>query len=223
MATTFQEIIDRSKARVDMANSSFVSTSDWLEFVRDAYRSLYNFLGNKFQDYFVTTSANLTVGTDGTLDVPADFGKLVALDVQDGGKWKEVISASMHERNSNFRAILGMQVALFRYVKYRLLGRKLWFFPVDVSPGKTVRIWYVPLPEKVLASDSIPIEMEQWSRHMVLDCCIQACGKEETDASQYMGELLGLRGDIAGEAMNRDLQRVDVIQDVRSCSDLGEW
>lgn len=223
MATTFQEIIDRARSRVDMTRSEFVDDPDWLEFARDAYRALYNFLTNSFQDYFVTTSADLTVAPDGTVNVPDDFGKLIAVDVKDGGRWKEIISASMHERNSSFLTILGITVPVYRFIKYRLISRKLWFFPIESSPAKIVRIWYVPLPEKVVETDEIPIEMEQWSRAMVLDCCCMACAKEETDPSQFLTELRAIRSEIAGEAMNRDMQRVDTIQDVHAFKDIEDW
>lgn len=219
MSTTYQEIIDRAQSRVDMAHSTFVSTDDWTEFVRDAYRKLYNLLVSKFQDYFLEPSSELTVDANGKVAVPADFQRLHAVDLKDSssGTWTDgVWPASLSQRNT-YRRPFGMLLRRHPLIRYRLIKRDVWFFPVERSPGKIVRLWYTPLPDKeTTMSNDIPLEMEQWSEYLVLECCIMACLKEETDPSGFQSERAVILAMIEDEAMNRDLQLCDEVEDVRS-------
>lgn len=222
MSTTFQEIIDRAKSRVDMSESDFVSAGDWLEFARDAYRSLYNVLVTSFQDYFLTTSSNLTVSSTGTVSVPSDFQRLHAVDMLEGSDWTSVWPGQFNERNG-FRNSVGIVFRRNDKVRYRLISGSVYFYPAELASAKTVRLWYTPLPAKIVAVSTIPTEMEQWSRHMVLDAAIMALVKEESDPSALMAELDRIRMDIQGEVMNRDMQRVDRIRDVNSAYDSDDW
>lgn len=219
MATTFQEIIDRAKSRVDMSESQFVSDGDWLEFVRDAYRSLYNILSKSFQDYFVAVSSNLTVASDGTVSIPADMQRLHAVDMLEGGEWTSVWPGQFNDRNA-FRNSIGILFRRNPYVRYRLIGSLVFFYPSSQAAGKTVRIWQTPLPAKILAVSNIPIEMEQWSRYMVLDAACMAAVKEESDISDMRAEMQMMRAEIDEEVKNRDMQRIDRIRDVTGCDDL---
>ena len=219
MATTYQEIIDRAKSRVDMTQSSFVSTDDWTEFLRDSYRNLYNKLVSKFQEHFLEPAASAAIDSDGQLAVPADFQRLHAVDVEESGEWTTVWPANLSERN-RFRGGSGIFLRRNPYIKYRLIKRDVWFFPAERASGKTARVWYTPLPAKISTlSDSIPIEMEQWSQHMVLDCCIMALLKEESDPSGFMAERQLISLEIDEQAMLRDLQAQDQVEDVTG----GSW
>jgi hypothetical protein len=213
MATTFQEIVTRSKAQIEMSQSSYVEDTEWLEFSRDGYRQLYNLLSKKFEDYFSQPGAELVIGSDGTVDVYSDLQKLHGVDIKSTGRWVGLNPRTLRERNAG-------RSRVFRSLGYRLMSRKLYFFPSESASGQTVRLWYTPLCPKITAlSESIPIEMEQWSEYLVLHNAIRAAMKEETDISALKALQDEIRFDIEEQAMTRSLENADGVEDVRQDED----
>lgn len=214
MATTWTEIVNRAKSRVDMSQSDFVDSTDWLEYARDAHRKLYNLLVSKFQEYFLEESDPITIDGDGAAAVPSDFQRLHAVDIRYGSQWLPLKARTLAERSNGGR--LSAFSRVFRSIGYRLVKREVRFFPADSAAGQVVKLWYTPLPAKVASlSEDIPVEMEQWSEYLVLEMAIMAAIKEETDIGAYELKRAQLEAKINDEAMKRMLEDPDGIEDVR--------
>lgn len=212
MATSFTEVVTRAKARIEMSQSGYVEDSEWLEYARDAYRMLYGILCKKFKDYFVKPGAELTVGSDGSVDVYADFFRLHSVDIKYGTEWIPLGPKRLSERSTR----TGPRSRVFRSLGYRLMGRKIYLFPSESAASKTIRLWHQPLAEKLSAlTDEMPIDMEQWSEFLVLRCMKMALMKEESGTAEVDAELNVIMQMIEDEAMQRMVEDPEGVEDVR--------
>lgn len=220
MATTLQSLIDRARSRIDMTRSDFVDVLDWQNYLNDAYAKLYNTMVGAYEEFFtLPTDPTLIVDDTGRVDVPDDFQRLHAVDMQDGGDWCSIEARPLSRRNV-YRRGTGSFLRIWQGMSYRLINRQVWFFPESKAKGQTVRLWYNPLPQRfTVFTGTIPAEMEQWSELIILEMVIMAAGKEETDDSIWARERAILLSQIMDDAQLRSLEASDEVEDVRGVDD----
>jgi hypothetical protein len=208
----------RIRTRCDMTNSEFISTSEFVTWINGSYAELYDLLVAAGADYF-TKSATFamtgpTVSLVGTGGVAEDFYKALGLDYSIGGGntgYAEVAAFSMADRNRSERR------------SYRIMADTLYVYPQQCASGN-YRLWYVPLPPTLVT----PAEGEEdtdsfqdyggWAEYVVVDCCIKAMNKQETDPSAFMAEKKALKDRIVSMAKSRDHAAPPVVQDVKGPS-----
>lgn len=196
---TLLELRDRCKQESDNVGQSFISDAEWTTNINASYQELYGLVTTAFgNDYFVQTpSTGATFTTNGTAEhyaLPADFFKLLAVDLQVSSPnyWVALKPFTMSERNS-----------------FGLLGTMI------PMAGQTVRILYVPRCA-TLVNNADPVDgVNGWEEYIVADVCIKALAKEESDVSVFMARKGALLERLQGEATNRDAGSPATVSDVQ--------
>lgn len=115
--------------------SGEVDSTELNEIVQDKCDALYDKLVLAFDDYNITTSAELTpsAGTD-YVSLPADFKHLRAVDrkMTDGVTFSDLPRFELSERNDLLDT------------RYTVFGDRLMIRPANVAPTTTVRLYYTP-------------------------------------------------------------------------------
>lgn len=196
---TLLELRDRCKSESDNVGQSFVSDAEWNAFINASYQELYGLVVTNFgNDYFVQTPATgftfVTTGTAEHFPLPADFFKLLAVDLQVSapGYWVALKPFMMSERNS-----------------FGLLG------PTAPMAGQTIRILYVPRATVLVNNGDVMDGVNGWEEYVVCDACIKAMAKEESDPSVFMARKGALLERLNGEITNRDAAAPAVVADVQ--------
>lgn len=153
----------QSQQRANMENSTFVTTTEWNQYISNSYKELYDLLitayGNEYyvaSPYAFTTSnsTNLYPLPNGTSTVDAvtslvavPFYKMIGLDLRvtsSPSSWISVRKFEFTERNKYWLANQYSYYGITN-LRYRIVGSNLWLNPVPVS-NQTMQLWYIPEP-----------------------------------------------------------------------------
>lgn len=196
---TLLELRDRCKQESDNVGQSFIADAEWNAYINASYQELYGLITTAFgNDYFVQTPATgFLITTNGTAEhypLPADFFKLLAVDLQVGAPnyWVTMKPFMMSERNS-----------------FGLLGTMI------PMAGQTVRILYVPRAVTLVNNADAVDGVNGWEEYIVADACIKALAKEESDVTVFMARKGALLERLNGEITNRDAGSPATVSDVQ--------
>lgn len=206
MATvTLLQLRDRAKEESDNVNSGFLTDAEWTKNLNASYQELYGLIVQAFgNDYFTQTPAAgytfVTSGTTNLFALPADFFKLLAVDLQVGaaGNWVSLKPFPMAERN-----------------QFSLNNSQ---FP---QGGQTVRLLYVPQPTLMVADVDTIDGVNGWEEYIVIDAALKAMAKEESDVSVLMARKGAIIKRLESEIENRDAGSPYVVADVMGRRSLG--
>ena len=149
-------------------------------------------------DYLEKSTTFTTTGTD-NVSLPADFFKLLGVDMNLAQGVATLSAYSRGERN----AFRNATVSYRSLPQYKLSGSLLRLLPTPPT-GTTGTIWYVPVAT-VLVSGSDTVDFPNgWERYVVLYAAIQAMLKEETDTSGLERQLGLLEEKLKSIIENRD-------------------
>lgn len=205
--TTLGTIRATCQQRVDMVNSSFITTAEWNGYINAACQELWGLMVQKYGDNYLVQSP-YTFTTDGVNDkftLPTDFFKLLAVDVLvNSGTTQYVNVPRFNTMDRNRFGPYGNIMPWGRInLYYQLLGSQIWLMPLPFS-GQTVRLFYVPR-FTLLVNDSDTLDaVNGWEDFVVADVCIKALAKEESDPSVFMQQKAALMARLEAEAENRD-------------------
>lgn len=181
-----------------MVNSSFVSTSEWTNYINQSYAELYGYVVQAFgNDYNVAPPYDfVTDGINNNFALPSDLFKLLGADlqVQASSLWVTLKPFTFQDRN-----------------RFGLINS-----PVPMA-GQAVRLWYVPALSPLSGdSDEIitPLVINGWDEYIVIDAAMKAMAKEESDVSVLMARKRAMLERIQTEAENRDAGNPTRIVDV---------
>lgn len=189
--TTLLELRTRCKEETDSVNESFISDAEWDKYINSSYQEIYGLIVQAYgADYFTQTpSGGYTFLTDGInqfFALPADFFKLLGVDVQvsSPSQWVSLKTFPFADRN---------RLSVFNN-------------PIPMA-GQTIRVFYIPRVT-VLALDadiiSDTISMNGWEEYIIADVGIKAAAKEESDVSVFLARKNALLKRIEAESSNRD-------------------
>lgn len=206
-----------AKQRADMVNSSFVSDPEWNLYINQAAFELYDLLVTEYEDYFLQTPLQITTTGSQQVTLPADFYKLLGVDLglaNNTTAWITLKKFEFIERNryvypqvnSTFFGVFNLQ--------YRLMGNTLFFIPTP-SAGQFLRIWYIPKLVQLLKDTDILTGISGWGEYVIVDAAIRAKQKQEDDISVLGEQKMMLIKRIEESAMNRDSGQPDCISDTR--------
>lgn len=200
---TLAELRTSAKYRANMEQSDFVTTAEWNEYLNYAISDLRDKLISKVGDDYFATSQDISLasGTE-SYALPADFYKLLWAEMQsDNTNWFKLRRFEVTERNRG--AII--TASTLPDIRYRLRAGFIMFSPVNQLTGQPVRIWYVPIPEKLTDDSDILTEaFNGWDEYVVISAARKALVKEESDTSQLDAEFIVLNQRIEAMATNRD-------------------
>jgi hypothetical protein len=202
--STLLQLRDRCKEESDNVNQSFLTDAEWTKRINNAYREAYGLLAEKFgDDYFVkaTPQSITTDGTNQQFALASDFFKSLLVEVLiQGGAGTQYVTlkrmASLADKNT------------------------LSMFNTQIpASGQTVRVWYIPRVTALAADADTTVDafdVNGWDELIVVDACIVAVAKEESDVSVLMARKAALTARIEHEAANRDAGSPSRIVDVQS-------
>jgi hypothetical protein len=81
------------------------------------------------------------------------------------------------------------------------------------SSGQTIRVWYAPRLSYLLNDADVFDGVSGWEEYIVVDCCIKALAKEESDTSVFMAQKAALLQRIEEAAANRDIGEPETVSD----------
>lgn len=221
--TTLGNLRLEAQQRINKENSLFYTTQEWNSMLSNSYKELYDILIQKFgDDYFLanpysyTTTGQIdSVTQQSTYPLPDDFYKLmrveVALNPSDPNSW-----VTLRE----FQAI---QANLWNYpnvytfygitnLRYRLWGTNLVIVPIP-SADQTIRILYSPRPNQLINDTDTVDAISGWEEYIVVDACIKALVKEESDPSVFLLQKQALLKRIEEAAENRNVGEPETVSD----------
>lgn len=216
---TLLSLRDRCKQRSNMENSSFVSDTEWNDYINYSISELRDMIIAKAGDDYFATSEDYSLDSQNeTYDLPTDFYKILWCEFKgaDGYYYKmKRFEISEMNSNANYAYLCNLPEIL-----YRLREDKLWFNPLSALGGRLVRLWYVPLAPELSADGDTLQGFNGWDEYIVLRSAIIALEKEESDTSALSMRLEQLRLRIEAMSGNRDQAQPMRIQDNDR---LGEW
>lgn len=198
--TTITQLRDRCKQASDNVNSSFISDAEWDNYIGQSYAELYGLCAQVYgARYFIQTpSTGYTFVTDGQnqqFALPADFFKLLNVSVQVSApqQWVTLKSFELLEMNSISQ-----------------------FNTQTPAAGQTIRLFYVPSPPVFDSGNPLLAVLVNngWDEYIVIDACIKALAKEESDVSVFLSRKAAFTQRLEAEASNRDAGNPTRILDV---------
>ncbi len=187
--------------------------------ISQSYKELWDILAQKFgDDYFVATPYTFST-TQNTqfYALPSDFKALLGVDVAlntgDPNAWITLRQFEFTQRNlfnyPNIYTFYGVT-----NLKYRLNGNNLMIIPAPTN-GLTIRIWYVPRPNQLIADTDTVDAIAGWEEYLVTDACIKALAKEESDVSVFAAQKMALLKRVEEAAENRNIGEPQRVSDIR--------
>lgn len=211
-STTVATLKTQVREAANMENSQFVSDSELLRYIDMSYADLYDILVEAFENYYTLGPIAYSVTSGNVIPYPADFYKLVGLDMNFGGSFYPLKSFEFQERgrwvNANKLAYVGIINAA-----YKLMGSGIVLYPESSAAGN-YRYWYIPRRTILTTDASVVDGVNGWQQYIVVDAAIKCLQKEESDASHLLAEKNSLLERIRSMARKRDASSPRKISDV---------
>lgn len=217
---TVTDLVAQVRQLSDMENTLFVTDTEILGYINDAYREAYQILANSYEDWNVTAYDFASViGTRGYA-VPADFIKLRKVTyVVDKSTTTE---REFPLRRENWNATDGSTRGIEKSSRYALRGANLNLFPMPNSV-LNYRMYYSAAPAALtLASANVDFQFGL-DRFIVLDAAMKCMIKEKTPIGDITKERDRQLAACILAADNRDASEAMQIQDVEYGSDRDWW
>jgi hypothetical protein len=215
---TLTQLIAAVRQRADFVNSQFVTDTELTSYINQSYFELYDLIvqcyGNNY--YVQIPYTFVTDGVNQFFNLPADFYKLLGVDLSlsnglNQDSWVTIRPFNFSDRNRfavpNFQSFYGVT-----NMRYRLNENQIWLTPIP-SANQTMRIWYIPELITLVAPTDTLDQISGWGEYVIVDACIKALAKEESDTSVFVNQKLALIERIEAAAENRDAGSPTVVAD----------
>ncbi len=219
MSVTLSELMQHSRSRADMENSSFVDDTELISYINHSIAELHDILVQTYgADYNVkNVTFNLTNAVDtyaiSSLVTAGDFYKLYGLDAKiNFSDWTTLSPFNFNERNrfQHFNVSTYLGITNFRY---RLNGGNIIFAPIPDS-AMPVRLWYIPVAPRLTNLTDTLDDLNEYDEYIIVDVAIKMLQKEESDVSVLMAQKAALKLRIEQAAQNRDAGKSETISDI---------
>ena len=219
-AITLANLRSRILERVNMENSSFVSTTELNALINIEAAELHDLVVSSHEDNF-TASTTFTISTGNTYELASitnpSFYKLRGLDKDSGnGVYEEVKKFSFNNRNR--KASNAFQINTTD-VRFRIIGSKLYLTPDDGATGN-YRLWYIPAFTDLSADGDTLSYAENWYEYVIAGVGAKLLAKEESDISAPLRDKEAIKVRIKQQA-SQDASGPDKMIRVRAGGD--EW
>jgi hypothetical protein len=195
--STLLELRTRSRQRADMVNSRFISDSELNYLINASVAELYDLLiANRDENYYIDSDTFTTSAGDSEYDLPADFYKLMGVDLVNGSSDSVTLKAfKWQERN---RSITGVEE-----LRYQIRNNTLKFIPTP-SSGKSIKVWYVPRPTALSLDADTFDGINGFEEYVIIDAAIKMRVKEESPVQELMLEKQMMEKRILKSCQGRD-------------------
>lgn len=229
--TTFGAIITAAQQRADRVDSAFISPSEWKAMANASLQQLYEKLIEAYgSDYFCQASSPVitTTGQTDTYALPADFFKLLGVDLQrypgqvsNPSSWVTIWQFNFAQRNNY--SLPGLRGSWAGTMRYRLRGDNIVFQPCPAA-SQTLRLWYAPVFTPLVDDDDAFDGVNGWEEWVVNDVALKALVKDESDLSG-VGALQQVQNDRLQTIIDsRDVGAAQTTTDVNPGGfGLGAW
>lgn len=199
---TLANLRTRARDRANMENSGFVSDSIFNTYINYAVSDLRDKITSKVgEDYFATSSSSTLTSGQEVVALPADFYKLLWVEILgEDGNYYQLKRFEIAEKPVTYYGL----TAPWMGIKYRLRADNLWLQPSTNTGGRTIRLWYVPLPTTLSADADTLNGYNGWDEYVVLQAAKKALIKEEQDVTDIDRELLIFDQRLEAMIPNRD-------------------
>lgn len=142
----------QAQQRADLENSPNITTPEWNQYLSQSYKELYDMLVSAYgNEYYVKAPYTYTLTAEQFYDLPADFYKLLGVDLQYSSSpsgWVTIPRFEFIERNKYAYPNTAGTWLGYSNLRYRIMADQLELIPVPAS-GQTARIWYIPEPTSI--------------------------------------------------------------------------
>lgn len=185
----------------------FVTDPELISYINQSYFELYDLLVAAFgNNYYTATPYQFqTNGTDQFYALPADFYKMLGLDLQLAATQESFVTIHKFEfidRNRfavpNFQSFYGVT-----NLRYRIQGNNLMLTPIPAG-GQNLQLWYIPRMLTLSALTDTVDGISGWTEYIIVDGAIKCMQKEESDTSVLQGQKAALITRIEAMADTRD-------------------
>lgn len=193
----------RVRQRTDYVGSLFLTEAELTSWVNDSYRELYDWLVSTFDGYYVSQSDN-TIASANTFAVPADFYKLLGVDLRISApdQYQTLPRIQFSDRNTAARG-------------YELRQGNVVIYPYSTAAGQTYRLFYVPTPT-VLVNDGDTLDgIDGFDELIVLDVCLKVVAKSAEDPTLFASQKQAMMERLGATANGRDAAEPAHVTDVR--------
>jgi hypothetical protein len=214
MAITLAELRTQARQRADQEDSNFVSDSELTSYINNSIAELHDILIQAYSsDYYLSEYDFNTVAGQAAYDLPADFYKVLGVDVKlNNSDFFTIKRFNFNERNKfddfGVWSVLGITA-----VRYRVMGSQLRFTPIP-DDATAVKLWYIPLAEKLVADADELSDLNAYSEYVIVDAAIKMMAKEESDPTILIQQKAALKRRIEEAANNRDAANPDSVRDI---------
>lgn len=224
---TFLTLKKRALAQADLLNSTFISSTD----DADGYNELDDLMNNSIRwlyhqmvhawgdDAFATEHEFQGVANQVDYSLPADFWKLLMVDVAEGSspgvdEWYAVHKYQRQDRNRRYRGLIDY--------RYRLQSTNIRISP---SPDTSVRfrITYAPRFTALSADGDTFAGINGYEDVAVLEAAIRMRIKEQTEVQDLIIERERRLVELKEAVDNRDAHEPEQIEDVERYFDFDDW
>lgn len=215
-AVTLATYRDRVRQRADMEHSTFISDAELNGYINSSIAELYDILVQKFGNdyYYNELSFSLVAGTD-AYDLPADFFKVLGVDLLIAGNQYATIKPFMYSERNFYANVVVRSSLGIQPMRYRIRGSKIVIRPIPMGT-QTIRLCYVPLPLELTTDASTFDGINGWEEYVVADAAMKCLMKEESDITQVLQMKMALLQRIESAAENRDIGSAQRVSDVRT-------
>lgn len=219
--TTVGNLRLECQQRTDRVNFDNISNQEWNSMISQSYKELWDILAQKFgDDYYVASPYTYTTTQNQQFyALPTDFkallGAEIAMNPTDPNSWVTIKQFEFVQRNlwnyPNQYTMYGVT-----NMRYRLNGSNLYVVPVPQG-GQTIRIWYVPRPNQLIADTDTVDAIAGWEEYIVADVCIKALTKTEEleTAAMFLVQKKDLLKRVEEAAENRNIGEPQKVSDAR--------
>lgn len=200
-----------ARERADQVGSAFVADSAtgldrWInEGISRLHRMLVEAYG---ADYYVSTASLSLVAGTSDYNLPADFFKLLGIDIQVGGHYYTLRPYNNAERNAYRNNPFPW---FYGSVAYRLVGDKVRILPATLTATATVE--YVPNFTELSGESTVKFP-EMWETYVVDWAARKLLSKEESGVRDITADIEKAEAELRSIAEARDAgspaQTVDV-------------
>lgn len=208
MATTLAILEQRLQTLYDVSGSTVLSQAEQDQFLNDAYRVLWAMVVAINKDFRVKSLPfTLTSGGTPYVAFPADFMEVRFVRLNPGGD------------NEVYLTKFGAKSGSQKYDRsYRPDGSNLYIDPFQRAPG-SYSLDYIPQPPVLVApSDTLDVELDQFSDFLPYHAATIAIAREEGDAGQLQDLLGAIAQRVTRWASDQRSADPDVVEDVRRMS-----
>jgi len=220
---TLADLKTRSREAADMVGSTFIEDPELTRYINASAQELYDLLIASYTQEYYLTESDITIvsGTD-LYDLPADFYKLLGVDlVLSSGGAGEAVTLQPYmfsERNK----YLNSYVSSFSNngavrAKYRLQNNQIKMIP-EPSGGFKLTVHYIPSMTKFVSDVDTFDGVNGWEEYIIIDTAIKMLRKEESDITALTFEKNDMLKRIESMAKDRDAGSPDYVADVSRAS-----